>query len=85
MNTAALENIERHLVDIKQRTESASELLMAGIYDRSEGGKERSGERIAIGANFLEGYGFQSSVPELADRILSLVQGELNKREDRSV
>ena len=84
MNTAALENIERHLVDIKQRTESASEHLMAGIYDRSEGGTERSGERIAIGANFLEGYGSQSSVPELADRILSLVQGELNKREDRS-
>ena len=44
MNTAALENIERYLVDIKRRTEEASEMLSAGIYDRSEGGIERSVE-----------------------------------------
>ena len=91
MNTAALENIERHIIHIKERTESASEHLTAGIYDTSEGGLDKSGERTAIGANpkvisyFLEGYGSQSSVPELADRILRLVREELNKREDRSV
>ena len=84
MNTAALENIERHIINIKERTESASEHLTAGIYDTSEGGLDKSGERTAIGANFLEGYGSQSSVPELADRILRLVREELNKREDRS-
>jgi len=85
MNTAALENIERHIINIKERTESASEHLTAGIYDTSEGGLDKSGERTAIGANFLEGYGSQSSVPELADRILRLVREELNKREDRGV
>ena len=85
MNTAALENIERHILSIKVRTESASEHLTAGIYDTSEGGLDKSGERTAIGANFLEGYGSQSSVPELADRILRLVREELNKREDRGV
>ena len=84
MNTAALENIERHIINIKERTESASEHLTAGIYDTSEGGLDKSGERTAIGANFLEGYGSESSVPELADRILRLVREELNKREDRS-
>jgi|TARA_R100001443_G_scaffold1529_2_gene5611 hypothetical protein len=84
MNTAALENIERYLVDIKRRTEEASEMLSAGIYDRSEGGIERSVERTVIGANLLEGYGSQSSVTELADRILRLVQAELKTREDRS-
>jgi len=85
MNTAALENIERHIINIKERTESASEHLTAGIYDTSEGGLDKSGERTAIGANFLEGYGSESSVPELADRILRLVREELNKREDRGV
>ena len=85
MNTAALENIERHIINIKERTESASEHLTAGIYDTSEGGLDKSGERIAIGANFLEGYGSESSVPELADRILRLVREELNTREDRGV
>ena len=85
MNTAALENIERHILSIKVRTESASEHLTAGIYDTSEGGLDKSGERTAIGANFLEGYGSESSVPELADRILRLVREELNKREDRGV
>ena len=91
MNTAALENIERHILSIKVRTESASEHLAAGMYDRIEGGIDKSGERAAIGANskvisyFLEGYGSESSVPELADRILRLVREELNKREDRGV
>jgi hypothetical protein len=85
MNTAALENIERHILSIKVRTESASEHLAAGMYDRIEGGIDKSGERTAIGANFLEGYGSESSVPELADRILRLVREELNKREDRGV
>ena len=84
MNTAALENIERHVISIKVRTESASEHLAAGMYDRIEGGIDKSGERTAIGANLLEGYGSESSVPELADRILRLVREELNKREDRS-
>lgn len=83
MNTETLEILEKHLVQIKMRTEQASELLTAGIYDRSEGGIERSGERIAIGANLLESYDSESSVPELVDRVLTLVQSELSTREDR--
>ena len=83
MNTATLEILEKHLVEIKMRTEEAYELLTAGIYDRSIGGIERSGERIAIGHNVLGSYDSEKSVAELADRVLTLVQSELSRREDR--
>ena len=84
MNTAALENIERYLVDIKRRTEEASEMLSAGIYDRSEGGEGLSSERLATVFYLLEGNGSESSISELTRRVLGFVERELSIREDRS-
>jgi hypothetical protein len=85
MNTAALENIERHLSEISERSTNALEHIQSGIYDKSEGGKERSVERIVIGCNLLDGYGSKDSISELTERVLRYVQVELNRREDRSV
>ena len=81
MNTAALENIERHLNEISERSANALQHIQAGIYDRSEGGKERSVERIVIGCNLLDSYDSNDSISELSERVLSLVKGELNNRD----
>ena len=47
INTAALENIERYLNKVSERTQKASDLLHSGLYGKNEDGEGLSPERLA--------------------------------------
>lgn len=84
INTAALENIERHLNKVSERAQKASDLLHSGLYGKSEDGEGLSSERLANVFYLLEGNGSESSISELTGRVLAFVKHELSTREDRS-
>ena len=84
INTAALENIERYLNKVSERTQKASDLLHSGLYGKNEDGEGLSSERLANVFYLLEGNGSESSISELTGRVLAFVEHELSIREDQS-
>ena len=84
ISTASLENIERYLGKISERSQKASDLLHSGLYGKNEDGEELSSERLDTVFYLLEGNGSESSISELTGRVLAFVEHELSTREDQS-
>ena len=85
ISTAALENIERYLGKISERSQKASDLLHSGLYGKNEDGEELSSERLDTVFYLLEGNGSESSISELTGRVLAYVEHELNIKKDRKI
>ena len=85
INTAALENIERYLNKVSERTQKASDLLHSGLYGKNEDGEGLSSERLDTVFYLLEGNGSESSISELTGRVLDYVEHELNIKKDRNI
>ena len=85
MSTAALENIERYLGKIYERSQKASDVLHSGLYGKNEDGEGLSSERLDTVFYLLEGNGSESSISELTGRVLAYVEHELNTKKDRNI
>ena len=85
ISTAGLENIERYLGKISERSQKASDLLHSGLYGKNEDGEGLSSERLDTVFYLLEGNGSESSISELTGRVLAYVEHELNIKKDRNI
>ena len=85
ISTAALENIERYLGQISERSQKASDLLHSGLYGKNEDVEGLSSERLDTVFYLLEGNGSESSISELTGRVLAYVEHELNIKKDRNI